>query len=72
MIVITRNGRTVVYTGWRAWLMTVGIMLIAWTVLAVLAFLWIGFAITLGFALLLFLPAAMIVILVTSLMGRRG
>ncbi len=56
MIVIERNGKTTVITGWRVWL-----------VLALLAFLWIGAAITIGIALLLIVPALVLVALVRSM-----
>ena len=48
MIVITRNGKTTVITGWRAWLVGTVVFLAAWLVFAVLVFFWIGAALTLG------------------------
>ena len=71
VIVIRRNGETILVTGWRAWLLGVGGMLVAWFVLALILFVLVGVAITLGLTLLLLLPAVAVVILVGSLMRRR-
>jgi hypothetical protein len=70
MIIITRNGQTTVYTGWRAWLVGAVITAAIWLVLALLAFVWIGFALTLGVILLLAIPAVAVVALLNS-MSRR-
>ena len=61
MIVIERNGRTTVITGWRAWLVGIVALAAVWLVLALLAFLWIGAAITIGIAFLLIVPALVLV-----------
>jgi len=71
VIVITRNGQTTVVSGWRAWLLGIGTMLLAWLALALLVFALIGVAITIGVALLLLIPALAIVALVGSLMQRQ-
>ena len=71
MIVITRNGRTTVITGRRAWLMGLVALIAAWAVMALIAFVLIGVAITLGVMLLLLVPAAVIVALLGTVM-RRG
>jgi len=71
VIVITRNGRTVVITGWRAWLMGFGAMLLAWFALAVIVFALVGVAISVGVILLLLIPAIVIVSLVGSLMRKE-
>lgn len=70
MIVISRNGKTTVYTGWRAWLIGAVIAAAIWLLLALVTFVWIGFALTLGVILLLAIPAVAVVALLNS-MSRR-
>jgi hypothetical protein len=70
VIVLTRNGQTTVITGWRAWLLGIGGMLAAWLLLALVVFALVGVAITVGLALLLLIPAMVIVLLVGSLVRR--
>lgn len=72
MIVITRNGKTTVLTGWRAWLAGAGALVVAWLVLAMIAFVVVGVAITIGAILLLAIPAAIVVAFFGSMMRRRG
>ena len=67
MIVITRNGKTTVITGWRAWLMGVAIFLAATAFLFVIAFVILGVAITTGAALLIVVPVAVGVAILASL-----
>jgi hypothetical protein len=67
MIVITRNGKTTVLTGWRAWLTIAGALLAAWLLLAFLAFIVIGTAVTVGALLLILAPAAVLAGLLASL-----
>lgn len=64
MIVITRNGKTTVYTGWRAWLIGTAALIIVWLVFALIAFVLVGIAITVGIMLLLLVPAAIVVAVV--------
>ncbi len=71
MFVITRNGKTMVYTGWRAWLLLGVSLLAAWVFLALFVAAFVGVAITIGSLLLLLIPAAILVVLVSGLMGRR-
>jgi hypothetical protein len=71
VIVITRNGRTIVITGWRAWLTGVGAALLAWFALAVIVFALVGVAISVGVVLLLLIPAIVIVSVVGSLMRKE-
>lgn len=59
-IIVTRNGRTTVVSGWRAWLIGAAAVLLAWALLAMIVFVLIGAAITVGFVLLLLIPAAII------------
>jgi hypothetical protein len=70
MIVIKRNGKTTVYTGWRAWLIGAASLVGLWLVFALLLFLWIGAAITIGIVLLLLIPAAAVVAIVGSMMRK--
>lgn len=71
MIVISRNGERVVITGWRAWLVGALAVVVAWLVLALFLFAWIGAAITVGLILLLAAPALLIAALLQMLL-RRG
>jgi len=71
VIVITRNGRTIVITGWRAWLTGVGAALLAWFALAVIVFALVGVAISVGVVLLLLIPAIVIVSVVRSVMRKE-
>ena len=71
VIVITRNGRTIAITGWRAWLTGVGAALLAWFALAVIVFALVGVAISVGVVLLLLIPAIVIVSVVSSLMRKE-
>jgi hypothetical protein len=70
-IIVTRNGRTTVITGWRAWLLGFGGMLIAWFLLALVVFALVGVAITVGLTLLLLIPAVAIVALIGMVVGRE-
>jgi hypothetical protein len=70
MIVITRNGKTTVYTGWRAWLIGVAGLVALWLIFALLLFLWIGATITIGLMLMLLVPAAAVVALLGSTMRK--
>lgn len=72
MIVIQRNGKTVVLTGWRAWLVGAGALVLTWLVLAVVAFAVIGIGLTVGVILLLAIPAIIGVGLLASVFNRRG
>ena len=67
MIVVTRNGRTTVVTGWRAWLVGVVVFLAAMALLLVMAFVILGMAITVGAVLLIVVPVAVGVTLLASL-----
>ena len=72
MFVITRNGKTTVLTGWRAWLAGDATLLVTWVVLAVVAFVVVGIGMTNGAILLLAIPAAIVVAFVGSMMRGRG
>ncbi len=71
MIVMTRNGRTTVITGWRAWLLGAVAFLATILVLALMAFLFLGIAVTIGAVAMIMVPAAIIVALLGSMFGRR-
>lgn len=72
MIVIRRDGQTVVITGWRAWLAVAVAVLIAWLLLAIVAFVWIGLAVTVSLIVLLALPAFLVVGLLQMLLRRSA
>jgi hypothetical protein len=71
MIVITRNGRTTVITGWREWLVRAIVFVAAMLVLALLLFVMLGLAVTLGAIAMIVIPAAIIVALLSSMFSRR-
>jgi hypothetical protein len=66
MIVITRNGETTVYTGWRAWLIAGLASVVAAAVVVIVAFLMLGVAITLAAFLLFVVPVAIVLALIAS------
>jgi hypothetical protein len=67
MIVITRNGRTTVVTGWRAWLVSVAVFIAVMALLFVIAFVALGVAITVSAVLLIVVPVAVGVAILASL-----
>ncbi|RUP08356.1 hypothetical protein [Hyphomicrobium sp.] len=71
MIVITRNGETTVLTGWREWVLKIVIFLAAVLLFAVVAFLMLGLAVTIGAIALVLIPAAIIVGLFATIFGKR-
>lgn len=71
MIVITRNGKTTVITGWRAWLFGAALSVVLAGVLFVVVFLLLGIAVTFTAALLIVVPVAIGVALLTSRDWRR-
>jgi hypothetical protein len=75
MIVIRRDGQTIVIRGWRAWLVGASAVVVAWLLLAAVVFLWIGLAVTIAIVLLLAVPAMLIVALLQwswNRVARRG
>ena len=70
MLVITRNDKTTVVKGWRAWLAGAVALVIAWIALAFVAFVWIGLAVTIGIAVLILVPAITVVAIVASFLRR--
>lgn len=71
MLVIERNGRTTVITGWRAWLLAAALFVGLTLLMAVIAFMVLGLAITLGAILLIVLPVAIGVAILASLLQSR-
>lgn len=59
-IVIRKNGETTVYTGWRAWLMGAAGFAVVFAVLALVTFVLLGIAATVGALLILLIPAAIV------------
>ena len=72
MIVITRNGKTTVITGWKAWLIGVLVFVASTIVLALVAFLVLGIALTATMVLFIAVPVAIGVALIASLFRPRG
>lgn len=70
MIVVTRNGQTVVLTGWRAWLAGAVALVFAWGAFALVAALVIGIGLTFGTLMLLAVPAVIGVALLGSVFAR--
>lgn len=58
MLVISRNGRTTVLTGWRAWLAGISIFAAATLLFFLIVFVLLGVAITVGTVLLIVVPVA--------------
>lgn len=70
MLVINRNGKTVMLTGWRAWLATAAMSLFAAFALVLVIVLALGLTITIGaIAVFVALLAAVIALLAA---GRRA
>jgi hypothetical protein len=68
MIVVTRNGKRTVYTGWQAWLISAVAFAVLLLVFAMAAAFLLGFAITLWVLLVLAIPAMLVVSAVTHLL----
>jgi hypothetical protein len=71
VIVIERNGRTIVITGWRAWVIGAVAVVVMTGALAALAFLVLGIAVSMVAFLLIVMPAVAIVALVAWLFQPR-
>lgn len=70
MIVMTRNGRTVIVTGWRAWIAGTAIFLAVVALLAVVFFFLFGLFVTVMLVLLIVVPVAIGMALLASVFGR--
>ncbi|KAB2943918.1 MAG: hypothetical protein K8F92_04115 [Hyphomicrobium sp.] len=71
MLVVEKNGRTTVVSGWRAWLLAFGVVLGAVATLVILGFVFLGIALTIGAVLLVAVPAIIILAVFGSLFSRR-
>jgi hypothetical protein len=72
MMEITRNGKTVVITGWRAWLVGAAVALVlAFVGLLIVLIFW-GVAITLTAVLLVVVPLAIVFTIISALFGSRA
>ncbi|HET6388836.1 hypothetical protein [Hyphomicrobium sp.] len=71
MIVINRNGETVVLTGWREWVVKIVVFMAAVLLFGVMAFLFLGLAVTIGAIALIVIPAAIVVGLFATVFGKR-
>ena len=71
MIVIERNGKTVVLTGWRAWLAGTVAFILVWGLLALIALVVVGVGLTLSVLMMLIVPAIAGVALIGSAFNRR-
>jgi hypothetical protein len=67
MLVIQRHGRTTVVTGWRAWLLGALLFVGLTLLMAVIAFVVLGIAVTVGAVLLILVPVAIGVAIIASL-----
>lgn len=71
MLVVENNGRTTVVSGWRAWVMALGVVLGVVAVVGFLGFIFLSVALTIGAVLLIAVPVAIGFAIVSSLFGRR-
>jgi len=71
MIVISRNGKTTVIRGWRAWLAGALVFGVTTTLLALGAILALGIALTLTMLIFIAVPVAIGVALLGSLLQSR-
>jgi hypothetical protein len=72
MLVVEKNGQTTVVSGWRAWLMALGVVLGAVAVMGFLAFIFLSVALTIGAVLLVAVPIVIGFAIVGSLFSRRS
>jgi hypothetical protein len=63
VIVIERDGKTIVITGWRAWVVAAVAVVVTTAMLAALAFLVVGIAVSMIAFLLIVMPAVAFVVL---------
>jgi hypothetical protein len=71
MFVITRNGKTTVITGWRAWLLGAAVFVVMTILLAVFAVLVLGLAVTVTMIVLIAVPVAIGIALLASVFRSR-
>jgi hypothetical protein len=70
MIVIQRNGKTTVITGWQAWLLGAAAFVVTSIVLAFIFFVLLGVAITVGAVLFIVVPVLIGIALLASVFQR--
>jgi hypothetical protein len=71
MLVVEKNGRATVVSGWRAWLLAFGAVLGAIAAFVFLGFVFLGIALTIGAVLFIAIPAAIVIAIFGSLFNRR-
>jgi hypothetical protein len=71
MLVVENNGKTTVVSGWRAWVMALGVVLGVVAVVGFLGFIFLSVALTIGAVLLIAVPVAIGFAIVDALFGRR-
>jgi hypothetical protein len=73
MIVIERNGRVIVISGWRAWVIGAVAVVATTIVLGAVAFLVLGIAVSVAALVMILIPAiALLTLLGSFLRLRRG
>jgi len=72
MIVISRNGKTTVISGWRAWLVGAVVFSLAAILVALFAVLALGIALTVTLFVFIAVPVAIGIALIASLFRPRS
>jgi hypothetical protein len=70
MIVIERRGRTTVITGWRAWLFGAAAVAAVSLLMALIFFVFLGVAVTLGAIFLVALPVFVVIAVIAAALQR--
>ena len=71
MIVIERDGKVIVVSGWRAWVVGAVAVVVTMIALGAVAFLVLGIAVTMVAFLVILIPAIAIVALLGSFLRQR-
>ncbi len=71
MLVVEKNGQTTIVSGWRAWILAFGVVLGVVAVIALMSFVFLGIALTIGAVLLVAVPIVIGFAIVGSFFGRR-
>ena len=71
MLVVEKNGRTTVVSGWRAWLLAFAAVLGAIAAFFFLTFVFLGIALTIGAVVLVAVPVMIGIALIGALVSRR-
>jgi hypothetical protein len=72
MIVLRRNDRRIVLTGWREQAFSIAALVVSWVLVAVFIMVLIGIGVSVGLVLLLLLPAALVALTIQAAFGRRS